>query len=155
MSVHPGVAARPARSGTPGREARLRRGSLAVLVLLVLESGLGAYVSRYVTVPHGDHGGSLGRIISAGPAVLTGHAVLGLLLGLGALSLLVQAVPARHWRLTALLAAGLLAVIFASVAGTGFTSTGDTAASMAMAVLTDVALLCYAAALYLVPRTGG
>jgi hypothetical protein len=155
MSVHPGITARAARSGTPAREARLRRGSLAVLVLLLVESGLGTYVSLYVTVPQGDHGGSLGRVISGGPAVLTGHAVLGLLLGIGAVSVLVQAVLARRWRLTALTTAGLLAIIFASVAGTGFTTTGDTAGSMAMSVMTDVALLCYAVSLYLVPRTGG
>jgi hypothetical protein len=40
---------------------------------------------------------------------------------------------------------GLLAMIFASVAGTGFTSTGDDSASMAMSVLTGLAMLCYVA----------
>jgi hypothetical protein len=44
---------------------------------------------------------------------------------------------------------GLLAMIFASVAGTGFTSTGADSASMAMSVLTGIAMLCYAANLYL------
>ena len=57
-------------------------------------------------------------------------------------------------------AVGLLAMAFASVAGTGFTSTGDDSASMAMPVLTGVALLCYAVNLYVLrlaghPRAGG
>jgi hypothetical protein len=154
MSVHPGIAAHPARSGTLAREARLRRGSLAILVLLVVESGIGTYVGLYVTVPRGDHGGGLGRAISGGPPVLAGHALLGLLLGLGALSVLAQAVLARRWRLTVLMAAGLLAMAFASVTGASFVSTGDPADSMAMSVMTDVALLCYAASLYALPRTG-
>jgi hypothetical protein len=40
------------------------------------------------------------------------------------------------------------------VAGTGYTSSGDTSASMAMASLTGVALLCYAANLYLIRPPG-
>lgn len=40
-------------------------------------------------------------------------------------------------------------VTSASVAGTGFTSTGSDSASMAMSVLTGIAMLCYAANLCL------
>jgi hypothetical protein len=53
-----------------------------------------------------------------------------------------RASPAR---LIAVSVTGLLAMIFASVAGTGFTSTGDDSASMAMSVLTGLAMLCYVA----------
>jgi hypothetical protein len=130
--------------------ARLRRGSLAVLVLLVAEYALGMYVNLYAAVPGADHGGGLGNAIANGPASLSLHATLGLLLGLGALGVAVQAILIRRWVLVAASVVGLLAMIFASVAGAGFTSTGDTSASMAMAVLTGVALLCYAANLYLV-----
>jgi hypothetical protein len=42
----------------------------------------------------------------------------------------------------------VFALAFASVTGTSFTSTGDAADSMAMSVMTGVALLCYAANLY-------
>jgi hypothetical protein len=128
---------------------RLRRGSLAVLVLLVAEYALGMYVNLYVAVPGADHGGGLGNAIANGPASLSLHATLGLLLGLGALGVPVQAILIRRWALVAASVVGLLAMIFASVAGAGFTSTGDTSASMAMAVLTGVALLCYAVNLYL------
>ena len=128
---------------------RLRRGSLAVLVLLVVEYAIGMYVNLYVNVPGADHGGGLGEAIANGPASLSLHATIGLLLGLGALGVAAQAVLIRRWALVAASVVGLLAMIFAAVAGTGFTSTGDTSASMAMAVLTGVALLCYAANLYL------
>jgi hypothetical protein len=130
--------------------ARLRRGSLAVLVLLVVEYATGMYVNLYASVPGADHGGGLGNAIANGPASLSLHATLGLLLGLGALGVAAQAILIRRWALVAASAVGLLAMVFASVAGAGFTSTGDTSASMAMAVLTGVALLCYAANLYLV-----
>jgi len=80
--------------------------------------------------------------------------VIGLLLGLGALGLLAQAVMARHWGVVASSVAGLLALVFASVAGTGSASTGDNSASMAMSVLTGIALLCYAANLYVLRPDG-
>jgi len=133
-----------ARPETPAGPARLRRSSLAVLVLIVAEYLIGMYVSLYVTVPKADHGAGLGRTISAGPAILSIHAAVGLLLAIGALGVLVQAIRGRRWGMTALAAAGALALAFASVAGASFTSTGDTADSMAMAVMTGIALLCYA-----------
>lgn len=48
----------------------------------------------------------------------------------------------------------LLSLAFASVAGADLTSTGDNSASMAMSVLTGVALLCYAATLYVLRPAG-
>jgi nicotinamide riboside transporter PnuC len=77
------------------------------------------------------------------------HAVIGLLLGLGALGVAAQSILVRHWGLIAASVIGLLAMIFASEAGTGFTSTGADSASMAMSVLTGIAMLRYAANLYL------
>jgi hypothetical protein len=85
--------------------------------------------------------------------MLSVHVALGLLLGLGALAALVLAVLARHWGVVALSAAGLLAMAFAAAAGTGFTSTRDAADSMAMAVMTGVALLCYTIILFVLRRT--
>jgi hypothetical protein len=147
-------AARPASRGAGSRGAgvRLRRGSLAALVLTVLEYGLGVYVNLYVSVPAADHGSDLGSAIANGPAVLSVHAVTGLLLGLAGLGVLVQAVMNRHRGVIAASAFGLLALALADVAGTGYASSGDASASMAMAVLTGAALLCYAANLYLLRR---
>jgi hypothetical protein len=141
-TVRPGTS--PAAA--PGR---IRAASLVVLVLLVVEYGIGMYVNLYVTVPKADQGGGLGSVISNGPATISIHAVLGLVLGLGALAVLVRSIIVRHWGLIALSVVGLLAMILASVMGTSFTSTGDASDSMGMSVMTGIALLCYAGILYL------
>jgi hypothetical protein len=100
MSVETESSAPRARTPTTAGLARLRRGSLAVLVLLVVEYAI-------------------------------------------------ESILVRHWGLIAASVIGLLAMIFASVAGTGFTRTGADSASMAMSVLTGIAMLCYAANLCL------
>lgn len=139
----------PARPVSTASLARVRRGSLAVLVLVVAEYGIGMYVNLYVAIPRADRGGSVGSAIANGPAMLSIHVVIGLLLGLGALGLLVQAVIARHLGAIAWSAAGLFALAFASATGASFTSSGQPVESMGMSVLTGVGLLCYAANLYL------
>lgn len=149
MTLDTRSAARPGSAAAPAGLARLRRGSVAVLVLLVLEYGIGMYVNLYVTVPRTDHGGDMGTAIANGPAALSLHAVIGLLLGLGALGLLVQAVMVRHKGAIAFSAIALFALAMAAVTGAAFTSTGQPADSMAMSVLTGVGLLCYVANLYL------
>jgi hypothetical protein len=154
MSVHTESAAKPARTAVAAAVSRLRRGSLAALVLVVLEYAIGTYVSLYVTVPAADHGRGLSTAISNGPALLSVHAVVGLVLGLAALGVLVQSIMARRWTVVGVSAVGLLALALASVAGTGFVRTGDTSASMAMSVLTGIALLCYAVNLYVLGPAG-
>jgi hypothetical protein len=150
MSLDAESPARPVSTATTARVTRVRRGSLAVLVLVVVEYGIGMYVNLYVAVPRADHGHSVGSAIANGPATLSIHAVIGLLLGLGALGVLVQAVIARHLAAIAASAVGLFALAFASATGASFTSSGQPADSMGMSVLTGVGLLCYAANLYLV-----
>lgn len=130
----------------------IRRASLAVLAVLVLEYGIGVYVSLYATVPRIDHGAGLATAIARGPAALSTHAVLGLLLGLGAIAVLVQAIRTRRPAVIVTSALGLFAIAVAAATGASFTSTGEAADSMGMAVMTGVALLCYAANLYLLPR---
>src|SRR5262244_3928952 len=143
--------ARPVRTVATASLARLRRGSLAVLVLVVVEYGIGMYVNLYVTIPRADRGHGVGSAIGNGPAMLSIHAALGL----GALSVLVQAVMARHLGAIVASALGLFALAFASVAGASFTSSGNMADSMSMSVLTGVGLLCYAANLYLLRPPSG
>jgi hypothetical protein len=129
----------------------LRRASLAAFVLVLVEYGFGSYVNLYVAIPAADRGSGIGKAVSDGPAALGVHAVLGLLLILAALGLLVQAVIARHWPVLAVSAVALFAVIGAAAEGASFVSRGQAAASMTMAVLAGVALLCYGVALYLTP----
>jgi hypothetical protein len=145
VSVPVARPARPARSAAPAALTRLRRTSLAVLVLIVAEFAVGMYVNLYTAVPPADHGGSLPAIIANGPAALSVHAALGLLLGLGAVAVLVQAIRARRAVPIAASALGLLALAIAALAGASFASTPARADSMAMSVMTAVALLCYAA----------
>jgi hypothetical protein len=94
MSLGAESPAQPVSTAATASLARVRRGSLAVLVLVMVEYGIGMYVNLYVTIPKADHGRSVGSAIANGPATLSIHAVLGLLLGLAALGVLAQAVTA-------------------------------------------------------------
>jgi hypothetical protein len=148
MSLDAKSAARPVSAAPPAGLARVRRGSLAVLVLVVAEYLIGMCINLFITIPRADHGHSVGSAIVNGPAILAAHAVIGLLLGLAALVVLVQAIVARHPGAIVASALGLFAMAFASVAGASFTSSGRPADSMAMSVFTGAGLLCYAANLY-------
>jgi hypothetical protein len=154
MSLRAESPARPAGTAAMAGLARVRRASLVALVLVVAEYGIGMYVNLYTTIPRADHGHGVGAAITNGPVMLSIHAVIGLLLGLGALGVLVQAVRSRRPAVIAWSAVGLFALAMAAVAGAGFTSTGDRTDSLAMSVLTGVALLCYAANIYVVRPPG-
>jgi hypothetical protein len=134
--------------------AGLRRASLAVFVLLVVQYGIGIAVNLYVTVPKADHGQGIGTMISTGPAGVTVHIVLGLLLILAAIGLIVQAVIARHRALIVTSVIGLLALAGAAAQGASFVSNGQESASMVMAVLTGVGILSYGVSLYLLGSPG-
>jgi hypothetical protein len=153
MSVPTGTTV-PGTAGrlTASRVSGLRRASFAAFVMLVVQLALGIYVNLYVTVPSADHGHGFGQAIANGPAGLTLHIVLGLLLILAALGFLVQAILARHPALIAAAVVGLLAMIGAAASGSTFAGSGNDGASMAMALLAAVGLLCYGASLFLLPR---
>src|SRR5215831_20084246 len=77
----------------------LGRISLGMLAGLLIQYGLGMIVSLYVSVPASDHGSgvltAVGRALANGPAALTVHAALGLLLILGAVNQIVRAAVLR------------------------------------------------------------
>ena len=152
MSLHASTDIDRVTSERPvGRVIGLRRASLAAFVILLIQYGFGVYVNLYVTVPGADHGQGLGKAISNGPAALSVHAVLGLLLALTAIGVLVQALIARHWAVLTAAAIALVAIVGAAAEGARFVSQGDDAASMTMAALAGVAMLCYGTAVYLLP----
>jgi hypothetical protein len=128
------------------RLSGLRRASLGALVMLVVQFGLGIGVNLYISLPAK---GSAGDAFSNGP-LLALHVVVGLLLIVAAIGLLVRAIIARHGAVIAAAAVGLLAIATAATQGFSFVSDGTNAASLAMALATGVAMLCYASALYLV-----
>ena len=125
----------------------LRKNSLAISVMLLTRYGLGIGVSLYARVPGSDQGRglavALGRALSNPPAVLAIHAALGLLLLVAAVSVLSRAVLARNRPTIVTSAAGLAAIAGAAFSGAAFADHAQAGASMAMAVLTGVALLCY------------
>ncbi len=132
----------------PGR-AGLRRVCLAALIMLVVQYGLGIFLNLYVAVPASDaHAGIFGEIATA-PLALTVHALLGLALIAAAILLVVRAVSVGDRLLAVLAAAGLTAIGGAFAAGEIFVRNGQSSASLAMAVLTGVALLCYVGTLAL------
>jgi hypothetical protein len=137
----------------PGRHSRrvelegLRRVSLAALVMLVVQYGLGIILNLYIAVPASDAHAGLMQEIASGPAMLTVHALLGLGLIGAALVLLVRAVRLEDRVIAVLAAAGLTAIGGAFASGEIFVRNGQSGASLAMALLTGVALLCYIGAL--------
>jgi hypothetical protein len=155
MTLKQGPAVAPVSRRPSARQRQaLRRASLAALVLLVVQYGIGIAVNLYVTVPKADHGHGIGTAISTGPAGLTVHIVLGFLLILAAIGLVVQAVIARHRALIVTSVIGLLALAGAAAQGASFVGNGHQSASMVMAILTGVAILSYGASLYLLGPAG-
>ncbi len=144
---------RPKGRGGP-RRARLRQISVTMLVILVIQYGLGIILNLYVAVPASDaHAGILTEIATA-PPVLTVHAVLGIaLFGTGVL-LVARAVGVRDRLLAVLATAGLTALGGAFGTGEIFVRNGQNTASMAMAILTGMALLCYIGTLTLATAAG-
>ena len=137
----------------PGRHSRrvelegLRRVALAALVMLVVQYGLGIILNLYIAVPASDAHAGIMQEIASGPAMLTLHALLGLGLIGAALLLLVRAVRLEDRMIAVLAAAGLTAIGGAFASGEIFVRNGQSGASLAMALLTGVALLCYIGAL--------
>lgn len=141
---------RPSPTGWQARRrSALRKNSAEICVMLLVQYGLGMGVNLYAQVPAGDRGaglaGALGRALTSQPTVLAVHAVVGLLMLVAGISVLTRAILARHRRAIAASAAGLAAITAATVSGAAFVSNGQVGASMSMAVLTGVALLCYLA----------
>jgi hypothetical protein len=125
----------------------VRRVSVAALIMLVVQYGLGIVLNLYIAVPASDATAGLTQEIASGPLMLTVHALLGLALVGAALVLLVRAVRLGDRVIAVLAAAGLTAIGGAFASGEIFVRNGQDTASLAMALLTGVALLCYIGAL--------
>jgi hypothetical protein len=125
----------------------VRQVCLAALIMLVVQYGLGISLNLYIAVPASDAHAGIMQEIANGPVMLTLHALLGLALIGAALVLLFRAIRLED-RVTAVLAAaGLTAIGGAFASGEIFVRNGQNGASLAMALLTAVALLCYIGAL--------
>jgi hypothetical protein len=103
----PQAEAPPSAQKRPARRAGLRQANLAAPIILIVQFALGVGVNLYVTLPAvGTPGRSSDQFFSNGP-LLAIHAVLGLLLVIGAIAVLVRAIIARIATLIVTSAAGL------------------------------------------------
>jgi heme A synthase len=140
-----------ARAELPAKAAnRIRMASFGALTMLVIEFVLGAAYSLYGTTP------SSGRPVGMfSTPLLAIHVVMGILLIIAALMLVVRAVQARHVPSIATGVAGLATIGGAFGAGSSFASNGSDGASLSMAILCGVAMLCYAANVVILGRPVG
>jgi hypothetical protein len=157
-SARPGAGASTA-GPTPRQLERLRGASMGALVMLIIQFAIGMIVNLYATIPVGDKGSSfgtaIGRALADGPASLTVHAILGLLLVVATVALVVRAIACRFVPVIVTSSIGLLAVLGAASSGAQFVGTQQNGASISMAMLTAVAMLCYAVSLYILGTRRG
>lgn len=135
--------------------ARLRRSSLAQLLLLVVQTGLGMAVNLYVSLPDADQGkgltASFGDAVAKGPVGVAVHAIFGLLVFINACVLVVFALTVRATAAKVCSVVGWLCIAGAATSGAAFVNANQdsgNAASLTMALLTLVAVACYAVNLF-------
>jgi hypothetical protein len=119
---------------------RVRMASLGALTMLIIQFLLGTAYAIYGTAP--ASGKPIGMFSSP---LLAVHVVMGILLIIAAVMLVVRSLQARVTPLIVTCVIGLLAILAAFGAGAGFASSGSDGASLAMALLTAVAMGAYAA----------
>lgn len=138
--------------------SQVRRTTVGLIVALIVQFLIGMLVNLFVTIPDSHPGsqpaeyfsGSFQSVlwaISSGPVLLVGHAVLGLLLGLGSLALIVRVMWLGRRRLTVAAMLGFLFIVGAGFNGASFLDFNEDYSSMIMATLFAAALLCYVAIL--------
>jgi len=140
---------------------RLRDFSFAQVILLVLQTVLGMRVNLFVQVPADDQGkgllSSFGNAMSKGPAEIAAHAGFGLLVFINACLLVVFSLTVRGVSVKLVSVLGWLAIAGAAASGASFlNATPDTSstnnASFVMALLTMVAVACYAWNLFAIAK---
>jgi hypothetical protein len=149
-------------AGTKG--SWLRRLTVFMLVLLILEFIMGEITNLFVTIPSAHPGTALSSspgfvsglgwsLTQSGLLALQVHGALGLLLILLSLVLLGLAIARRlrAWVITSLI--GSVGLILAALSGVGFVNSGEATSSLVMALGSLLALIAYALGLY-VTRPG-
>lgn len=125
------------------REGRISAASFGLVILLLAQYVLGIAYNLYGTAPTATK-----TIKSFSSPLLAAHVLLGTLLIVVAIYLVVASVRART-RITAITSIiGLVSLIAAWISGSAFTQKGASGYSMAMGVLTAVALTCYVINVY-------
>jgi hypothetical protein len=123
--------------------AGLHQPCLIILAGLVIQIALGMILNLYIAIPATDARTSYLREIETAPGLLTAHALIALLVLATAGILLLRAIGLRDMAVIAPVTAGLAALLGAFAAGEVFVRKDESSASLSMAILTSVALLCY------------
>lgn len=137
------------------RISGLRANALAAVVMLLIQYCLGISVTLYSTLPVHDVDKSLftgfASAVGDGPLLLSLHdALLGTLLLVTASVALERSVRLGATPPIALTAVALLVIVAAWLAGSEFVGHMKNGTSLAMALATAVAILCYALMIFLV-----
>lgn len=142
------------------REAgRFRAGFLSGLVLLVIQFLLGMAVNLFVMVPRNHPGSNPAEYFSGvaqsvtwailhGPLLLVLHAIVGLLLVISAFGVLYWAVKLRMRGIIWAASVGAVAILGAGFNGGSFLNYHEDFSSMLMASLFAIAVIAYAAGMY-------
>ncbi|MGH2345269.1 MAG: hypothetical protein ACRDG4_08585 [Chloroflexota bacterium] len=144
-------------SGLATKISGLRAASFAALVMLLIEYGLGIWVSLYADLPASAKGkgilAAFGSAVTAGPAGLTLHALFGVALLAAGISGVVRAALLRRPQLIAIAVAALVALVIAALDGARFVGDTTNGSSFGMALFAGVAVSCYATILFIVTPT--
>ena len=136
----------PIFSATSARRmgrAGLHLACMIALAGLAIQLALGMILNLYIAIPADDARISFLREVETAPAVLTVHALVALLLLATAGIMLLRAIALRDTAVITIVAAGLVALLGAFASGELYVRDDKTGASLSMAILTSVALLCY------------
>jgi hypothetical protein len=135
------------------RVGGLRANALAAVVMLLLQYCLGMWVALRAALPAGDQGKTLlaafGAAVGDGPLLLSLHAILGTLLLATAAAALVRSSRLAWLPAIALSAVALLSIVVAWLAGSRYVGHLTSGSSLAMALATAVAILCYTLVIFL------
>jgi len=130
------------------RLARLRMSSLGLVSMLILEFILGIIYNLYGTAPTSKK--SIGLFSSP---VIALHVILGILLFIAAVAQLVRSIGTRHPLAIWLSAIGLVGILGAGFAGTGFASDGASGASLGMSLAFALSLAAYVVLVFSLPSS--
>jgi len=133
----------------------LRRLTVFMLVLLILEFITGEITNLFVTIPSAHPGTALSSspgfvpglgwsLTQSGLLALQVHGALGLLLILLSLVLIGLAIARRLWAWVIVSLIGGVGLILAALSGVGFVNSGEATSSLVMALGFLLALIAYA-----------
>jgi hypothetical protein len=133
------TAAQNERHATEARRlARVVKASVVMVVLLLVQYVLGISYNLYGTAPSATR-----KVEPFSSPVLAVHVVVGTLLIVVAIYVVVVSIRARTALAVVTSVVALASLVAAWISGTAFIQKGANGFSMAMGVLTAVALLCF------------